>query len=153
MERRACLQPNHCRQHPPHTAHPRHHISIFHILSAAQTHTQASELISTHMHIAPRAFWPVIPLMVINLEPVGQKGVLHISTKCVLESPLLFPKGHPNPSLSPSLLSFTFSPVRTHTKHPWWRIHSFMYFCDFSLAVQNFQRGVRSPKNESLAVC
>lgn len=65
------------------------HISIFHTLSATQTHTQTYEHIHTHMHLTPRVFWPLIPLMVINLEPVSPRGVLHISTKCVLESPFL----------------------------------------------------------------
>lgn len=76
------------------------------------------------MRIAPRVFWPLIPLMVINLEPVRQEGILHISTNCVLESPFpsFLPKGLPNPSLSPSPFSFTF-PLREHTPSTLGGIH------------------------------
>lgn len=107
------------------------------------------------MRIAPRVFWPLIPMMVINLEPVRQEGILHISTNCVLESPFpsFLPKGLPNPSLSPSPFSFTFSPARTHTEHPRWHTHYAMYFCDFSGAPQNFSVAFTLPKNESQAVC
>lgn len=104
-------------------------------------HKPSEQWTHEHRHacIAPRVFCPLIPLMVINLEPVRQKGILYISTKWEfwnLHSPLAS-QGNPNQSLNPSHFSFMYSPARMHKKHPWWHKRYCIYFW-LTWAGQNF---------------